>query len=136
MALRRHFEDLQAWREARVLTRLVYEISASGPLTRDFGLRDQIRRAALSCMNNVAEGFDSGSRVEFKRFLRYAMRSASEVQSCLYVALDQQFIDQASFERSYAQATAVRRLCGGLMRSLSSADAPAHRHTGTPRKPT
>ncbi len=119
-----------------MLTRLVYEMSRTGLLARDFGLRDQIRRAALSCMNNVAEGFDSGSRIELRRFLGYAMRSASEVQSCLYVALDQRFIDRELFERCYEQARAVRRLCGGLMRRISGTGVPAHRRTGAPRKST
>jgi hypothetical protein len=70
-------------------------------------------------MNNVAEGFDSASRAEFTRFLRYASRSASEVQSCLYVASDQGYIDPADFDSLYRQAASVRKLCVALIRALN-----------------
>lgn len=82
------FEDIKGWQEARVLANMVYDVSDSGPFARDFGLRDQIRKAAGSTMHNIAEGFDAGSDAEFIRFLKYARRSASEVQSQLYIALD------------------------------------------------
>ena len=154
MGLVRRFEDLEAWREARKLTASVYLVSRSTGISADRSLGDQMRRAAVSTMNNIAEGFDSASRTEFKRFLRYAIRSASEVQSCLYVAVDQKGIDQATFSAVYAQAQAVRRLCAGLVRRLGSygsgsvggagrvgegvlayrrTGAPAHRLTPSPR---
>jgi four helix bundle protein len=110
MALVRRFEDLAAWQEARKLTAAAYALTADRTFGRDAALIDQIRRAAVSCMNNIAEGFDSGSRSEFRRFLRYAVRSASEVQSCLYVALDRSYVDQAAFSAAYEGAEAVRRL--------------------------
>jgi four helix bundle protein len=81
VALARRFEDLRAWQSARDLTSAVYALARNGEFARDFALSDQIRRAAISTMNNIAEGFDSASRAEFARFLRYAARSASEVQS-------------------------------------------------------
>lgn len=77
-----------------MLTRLVYSLSRKRECAHDFGLRDQITRASVSIMNNVAEGFDGGSDAEFIRFLVYAQRSATEVQSCLYVALDNEYISQ------------------------------------------
>ena len=77
------FEDTRAWQEARTLTNMVYDASDEGPFATDFGLRDQIRRAAGSTMHNISEGFDAGSDAEFVRFLKYARRSASEVQSQL-----------------------------------------------------
>jgi four helix bundle protein len=114
------FEDLEAWREARKLTAQVYEVVDGTALRRDFVLGDQLRRASISTMNNIAEGFDSTSRLEFRRFLTYAARSASEVQSCLYVALDRAYIDRGTFERIYAQARSVRRLCSGIGRRLAT----------------
>jgi four helix bundle protein len=92
MALIKRIEDLQAWQEARRLVRDVYRISREGALARDFGLRDQIQRAAVSVMANVAEGFDCESHIEFARFLGFARRSSVEVQSLLYVALDTGYI--------------------------------------------
>ncbi len=109
------FEEIQAWQEARVLTRLVYEASGSGPFAKDFGLRDQIRRAAGSAMHNIAEGFDAGSDAEFIRFLKYARRSASEVQSQLYIALDCRHITQDQFQRIYDQATSVKKLINAFI---------------------
>ena len=84
----RNFDDIEAWQLARALTREVYRVSKQGDFGKDFGLRDQIQRAASSAMHNIAEGFDSESNTEFIRFLRYAKRSCSEVQSQHYIALD------------------------------------------------
>ncbi|MGQ9627965.1 MAG: four helix bundle protein [Anaerolineae bacterium] len=109
------FEDVKAWQEARLLTNMVYEVSDSGSFAKDFGLRDQIRRAAGSTMHNIAEGFDTGSDTEFIRFLKYARRSASEVQSQLYIALDQRYITQEQFRRIYDQATSVKRLINAFI---------------------
>jgi four helix bundle protein len=120
MPLVRRFEDLAAWRAARALTNDVYRVVRDGRFARDWGLADQIRRAAVSAMNNTAEGFDSGSRVELARFLRYAARSASEVQSCLYVALDQGYIDEVTFAAIYHRAQHVRTLVRALARTTAS----------------
>ena len=109
------FEDVKGWQEARVLTNLVYDVSDSGALAKDFGLRDQIRRAAGSTMHNIAEGFDAGSDAEFVRFLKYARRSASEVQSQLYIALDRHYITQDQFQRIYDQATSVKKLINAFI---------------------
>ena len=82
------FEDLQSWQKARLLTNQVYNLTRQRDFSRDYGLRDQIRQAAGSTMHNIAEGFEAGSDAEFSRFLKIARRSASEVQSQLYLALD------------------------------------------------
>jgi four helix bundle protein len=139
MGLLKRFEDLQAWQEARRLTAQAYQLTRGSGFARDPGMTDEVRRAAVSCMNNVAEGFDSGSRIEFRRFLRYAARSASEVQSCLYVASDQDYVDPSGFSSSYEQAQAVRKLRMGLTRRLGAGKArstgsPAHRLTGAPER--
>jgi len=118
VALASRFEDLRAWQAARRLTGQVYALLGRPECGHDFALSDQVRRAAISTMKNIAEGFDSASRTEFARFLRYSSRSASEVQSCLYVALDQGYIDRRLFDEIYGQAAVVRKLCSGLVRSL------------------
>jgi len=88
-------------------------------ISKDFGMRDQIRRASVSVMANIAEGFDCESKVEFARFLGIARRSAVEVQSLLYAALDAAYIDQNEFEIHYEQARKATALIGGFKRSLT-----------------
>jgi four helix bundle protein len=122
------FEDLRAWQAARALTLHVYALVRRRGFATDFAVGDQIRRAAVSTMNNIAEGFDSASPVEFSRFLRYASRSASDVQSCLYVAKDQHYIDQVEFDIVHAEAATVRKLCAALIRSLGA----RHKHARPP----
>jgi four helix bundle protein len=114
------FEDVQGWQKAREVTRMVYRVTGQSGFVRDFGLRDQIRRAAGSVMANIAEGFDAGSDAEFIRFLRYARRSASEVQSHLYIALDQNYVTQVQFDEIYEAAAEAKRLIGGFIRYLQS----------------
>jgi four helix bundle protein len=118
MALIKRFEDIHAWQEARKLTRLIYRTSTSGLLARDFGLRDQLRRAAVSTMANIAEGFDCDSKLEFARFLGIARRSAVEVQSLLYVAFDAGYVNQNTFDGAYEQAAKTKGLIGGFKSSL------------------
>jgi len=113
------FEDIEAWKSARELVRALYHTAANRPaLTRDFALWDQLKRAGISIMANIAEGFDARSRQEFLRFLGYAYRSATEVQSHLYVALDQEHMTRDEFEGLYAQAVAVKKLVSGFIRYL------------------
>jgi four helix bundle protein len=111
----RRFEEIKAWQEARALTKMVYEITNDGSFARDFRLRDQIRDAAGSIMHNIAEGFGAGSDAEFLRFLRYARRSASEVQSQLYIALDQAYITDRQFHQIYNKADETKRLINGFV---------------------
>lgn len=92
------FEDIDAWKLGRQLTQMVYGVTSKGSFSHDFGLKDQIQRASGSVMHNVAEGFDGGSNKEFIKFLRYSQRSCSEVQSELYVALDQDYITSKQFQ--------------------------------------
>jgi four helix bundle protein len=118
MAMIDRFEDIMAWREARVLTRNIYAKTKREPFARDFGLRDQIQRASVSSMANVAEGFDCESKVEFGRFLGIARRSAVEVQSLLYVALDAEYLTTKEFAQLYEQARKTKALIGGFKKSL------------------
>jgi four helix bundle protein len=112
------FEDLHAWQEARKLVKTVYKITSDGAFAKDYGLRDQIQRASVSVMTNIAEGFDCESTAEFARFLGIARRSAVEVQSLLYVALDVEHIQQDIFESFYEQAKKCKALIGGLKQGI------------------
>jgi four helix bundle protein len=114
-----HFEDIESWKEARILAAKIYEISNRGKFRTDFGLRDQIRRAAVSIMANIAEGFGRGSKPEFIRFLRISRASALETQSHLYIALDLGYLSEADFEALHKQALGVTRLVGGFINYLS-----------------
>jgi len=114
----KQFEDIDAWRESRKLVNMIYEMTEKPSFRKDFGLCDQIRRAAVSCMSNIAEGFDSDTKQQFIQMLSYTKRSASEVQSELYAALDRKYISDKEFESGYNQAQAVRKLTNGFMRYL------------------
>ena len=113
------FEDIMAWQEARKLTKQIYLPTRREPFAHDFGLRDQVQRASVSSMSNVAEGFDCESKVEFGRFLGIARRSTVEVQSLLYVALDVGYISPAEFSDNYEQARRTKALIGGFKNSLA-----------------
>lgn len=119
MATIKHFERLAVWQSARKLVNLVYEHTNSVQFAKDFALRDQIRKAAISVMSNIAEGFDSGYDNEFIRFLGYSFRSTAEVQSQLYTALDQRYISHPEFDAAYSQATDVRKQIRGLVSYLA-----------------
>ena len=112
------FEDLIAWQKARELTKLIYALSGDGAFGRDFGLRDQIRRASVSVMSNIAEGFDRASRPEFHRFLVIAKGSCAEVRAQLYVALDTQLISEEQFHGAKELAEETARIIAGLRKSV------------------
>ena len=120
MALIQRFEDIQAWQEARKLVKMIYQLTNKDMFSRDFGMRDQITRASVSVMANIAEGFDCESKAEFARFLGIARRSAVEVQSLLYAALDANYIDKSEFDLHYEQARKAKALVGGFKHSLTS----------------
>ena len=120
MALIKKFEDIMAWQEARKLVGRVYQLTRAGDLSKDFGMRDQLQRAAVSVMNNIAEGFDCESNVEFARFLVIARRSAVEVQSLLYAAGDIGYIDDKTMKEIYQQAATTKTLINALKRSLKT----------------
>lgn len=109
------FEDVRAWQAARELAGMVYDATDRGAFSKDYELRSQIRSAAGSAMHNIAEGFDAGSDVEFVRFLKYARRSASEVQSEAYLALDRAYLDGQSFQTVYDKATDVKKLINAFI---------------------
>lgn len=112
------FEDFRAWQQARELTAKIYRVTDSGVFARDFGLRDQIRQAAVSIMSNIAEGFERGRPKEFHQFLSIAKASCAELRSQLYVAFDVGHVPQNTFDELMAQATATGQLMGGLRASV------------------
>ncbi|MCK4374711.1 MAG: four helix bundle protein [Candidatus Brocadiae bacterium] len=116
------FEEIEGWQKARELTRAVYAVSAEGGFAKDFGLRDQVRRASVSIMANIAEGFDRSGTGEFAQFLAIAKASAAEVRSHLYVALDQRYITEQAFNEMTDLAAETGRIIGGLMRYLRETD--------------
>jgi len=112
------FEDIEVWQLARELTRKVYVLTKKIEFAQDFGLKRQIQDAAGSSMHNIAEGFDSETNPEFIRFLRYAKRSCTEVQSELYVVLDQQYITNNEFQEVYDHAGRTRAAIRGFINYL------------------
>jgi len=112
------FEDLIAWQKARAFTKMIYAITSTGLFSKDFGLRDQIRRAAVSIMSNLAEGFERGGRAEFHQFVVIAKGSCAEVRSQLYIALDAGYISQQDFDMLYQSAMELSRILGGLRSSI------------------
>ncbi len=112
------FEEIEAWQLARQLCRRIHESSTSGSFAKDFALRDQIGRASGSVMDNITEGFDGGSNAEFARFLSYAQRSCSEVQSQLYRALDRRHLDRSLFDELYQETALVRSKIGAFIKYL------------------
>lgn len=118
MATFNRFEDIDAWQRSRELTNKIYEITSKGDFARDFGLKDQIRRASVSIMSNIGEGFERSGTGEFAHFLATAKGSAGEVRSQLYVALDQGYISQVLFDLLSAGVTDSSRMLSGLMTYL------------------
>jgi four helix bundle protein len=109
MATAQNFEDLLVWQEARQLVREIYKLTKQKGFRRDFSLRDQITRAATSTMSNIAEGFERGTRKEFVQFLNIAKGSVGEVRSQLYVAVDQEYLDQKTFDTLRTSCVALSR---------------------------
>src|SRR5437867_1343012 len=122
MAEIKRFEDIEAWQRTRQLVQAIYEISSLGDFAKDFGLKDQIRRAAVSVLSNIAEGFERGGDQEFLQFLAVAKGSCGELRAQLYVALDQEYFSLEKFETLSSAATEVGQLLSGFMRYLRESD--------------
>lgn len=114
------FENSEAWKSARELTDVVYSICRQEPLARDFGLRDQLQRAAVSVMNNVAEGWESLHVAEKRQAYNIARRSCGEVRSMSYVLLDNKFISAIQQEKFQLRCIQTGKLISGLIRSLDN----------------
>jgi four helix bundle protein len=125
------FEDLRCWQEARSLVKEIYLIAECGKLARDFDTRSQLRRAALSAMNNIAEGFGKYSSKEFIRYLDTASNSASEVKSILYVLLDLHYLEVDKIIALQNKADEVRALTLALIRYLVKRETQTLKHPNT-----
>ena len=126
------FEDLECWQQGRNLTNKVYEITGNGAFKKNLRLSGQIQAAATSVMANVAEGFVRRSDKEFSQFLFIAMSSAAEVQSHLYVALDQEYVDKRRFDEIYEQAKKAGMLISGMIKYLRSKSTKQTRQPDRP----
>ena len=122
MATFKCFEELECWKKARELTGCIYRVSGRGQFARDFGLKDQIRRASVAVMSNIAEGSDRDGNAEFIQFLSIAKGSAAEVRAQLYVSLDQSYISEEDFQRLASLANETGRIIGGLMKYLQKSE--------------
>ncbi len=107
---REKFEDIEAWQKARQLVQEIYQTAGQGRLAKDFGLRDQIRSAAVSIMSSIAEGFGRRSNREFANFLNYSHGSIAELQSHLYIARDQSYIKKETFASLYKQCDEISHM--------------------------
>ena len=115
------FEEIESWKKARVLNKLIYTVTNGSAFARDYALRDQIRRASVSIMSNIAEGFErGGGDREFCRYLSIAKGSAGEVRSQLYVALDVEYLTPATFDELTQMVMDVSRLLSRFMQYLGS----------------
>ena len=118
----KNFEDLEIWKDARVLTREIYQLTIDSKFARDFALRDQIRRAAISVMSNIAEGFERGGNQEFVQFLYVAKASCGEVRSQLYVALDQGYATSNDSEKLLQLFRRLSGMISNLITYLRESD--------------
>ena len=114
------FEEIEAWKTARELTRMVYSLTEQGSFARDYGLKNQIQRAAVSVMSNIAEGFESRTQAQFLDYLGHAKASAGEVRCQLYVALDLQYMPEEQFNKVFDLADKSSRQIARFMNYLET----------------
>jgi four helix bundle protein len=119
MTTAKRFEELEVWQRARELTNLIYKLS-SGTFARDFGLRDQMRRAAVSIMSNIAEGFESQTQALFIQYLSRAKGSSGELRAQLYIAQEQEYITTSEFQPVFSLAELCSKQLASLIRYLES----------------
>ena len=122
MARIEKFEDIESWKLAREITKLIYAASSTGGFCRDFALVNQIRRASISILSNIAEGFERSGNKEFLQFLAIAKGSCGEVRAQLYVAFDQHYIDEEKFKEISSKLLETNRMISGLMKYLQQSD--------------
>jgi four helix bundle protein len=114
------FEEIEVWQLARALVKEIYHITSTDKISRNYSLKDQIQRAALSIMNNISEGFERHSDKEFAYFLNIAKGSAGEVRSMLFVMLDMNYIDNMAFQKFYDQTMTISKSLSGFISYLKN----------------
>ena len=120
MATAKRFEDLEVWQKAKELANLIYRLSSAGTFSRDFGLRDQMRRASVSIMSNIAEGFESQTQALFIQYLGHAKGSAGELRAQLYIALEQSYMTKDEFDSAFALAEVCSKQLARFIQYLES----------------
>lgn len=120
MTTAKRFEDLDVWQRAKELTNLIYSLSSSGAFARDFGLRDQMRRASVSIMSNIAEGFESQTQALFVQYLGHAKGSSGELRAQLYIALEQEYITSDEFKSAFSLAELCSKQLARFIQYLES----------------
>lgn len=128
MARIERFEDIRSWRKSRELTKQIYLVTSQGNFKRDFGLRDQIRKASVSILSNIAEGFERGGDQEFLQFLAVAKGSCGEVRAQLYIALDQGYLQREDFDTLSTLATEISGLLSGFMKYLRQSNLRGNKY--------
>ena len=122
MSTFRTFEELKSWQEARKLAKEVFLITQKNGFERDYGFKDQIRRASISITSNIAEGFERGGNKEFIQFLHYAKGSCGEVKSQLYLAYDLEYISETEMKKLNKSTTKIGALIHGLIKYLKTSE--------------
>ena len=136
MVLIKKFEEIEAWQKARELVNKIYEISCNDDFVNDFTLKGQIKKASISIMMNIAEGYARKSNREFKQFLNYSHVSCAEVQSALYVALDQKYINQMQFDNLYKKTEEISKMITSFSKYLNKTTTkPNSPNSITPQTP-
>ncbi len=121
------FEDMELWQKARAIAKAIYQLTEKEKFSRDYGLKDQVRRASVSIMANIAEGFERGSNKEFIQFLFIAKGSAGEVRAQLYVAFDLSYIIKDEFENLSTELLALSKQISGFIKYLKSSNLKGHK---------
>ena len=122
MATIKKFEDIEAWQKARLLNKEIYKITKETELSKDFRFRDQVNAACGSIMDNIAEGFERGDKLEFINFLTIAKGSCGEVKSQLYRIFDRDYINEAKFNETYKLADDIGNMIGGWINYLNTCE--------------
>jgi four helix bundle protein len=128
----KQFEDIESWKKSRELTKSIYRITLNQGFARDFGLRDRIRRASVSILSNIAEGFERDGDKEFIQFLSMAKGSCGEVRAQLYVAFDQEYVDAGGFTFLIRMAEEISRLLSGFIRYLKESGMQGRKYQRLP----
>jgi four helix bundle protein len=118
----KRFEDLEVWISAKNLAVLIYKLSEEGNFKKDFGLKDQLRRAAVSIVSNIAEGFERNGNKEFIQFLSIAKGSAGEIRAQLFIAKDLNYLNEKQFNELNIQVTAISKMLSGFINYLKQSE--------------
>jgi four helix bundle protein len=131
MAKIEKFEDIQSWQRARELCKEIYAITSIDSFSKDYGLKDQIRRAGISVMSNIAEGFERNGNKEFKQHLSIAKASLGEIESQLYIAFDQRYISNEKFEELQNECKNLSKIIGAFIEYLKTTNYEGTKFSST-----